>query len=231
LRKQKAFLEKKVAEKNLSLQGLVKQQEKLLNEKEWLIKEIHHRVKNNFHMVTGLLGTQASYLKNEEALHAIEKSQQRINAMSLIHQKLYQSENLSAINMPDYIHELVAYLKDCFEMKQKIHFDLKIESFKLDLSYSLPVGLILNEAITNSIKYAFVGKEAGTITILLNRTDENYALLSIVDNGIGFSPGIMLLQPGSMGMNLMKGLSEDINGTFSIAANNGTHISVVFKTT
>jgi two-component sensor histidine kinase/ligand-binding sensor domain-containing protein len=231
LEKQKAVLENKVAEKSLSLQGLVKQQEKLLNEKEWLIKEIHHRVKNNFHMVTGLLSTQASYLKNEEAVRAIAESQQRITAMALIHQRLYQSNNLSAINMPDYIRELVEYLKDCFDMKTKIHFDLQIEAFYLDLSYSLPIGLIINEAVTNSMKYAFAGKEEGTITILLNRTDMDHALLSVIDNGVGFSPDLAFAQPTSMGMNLMRGLSEDIKGTFSISANNGTHLSIAFKRT
>jgi two-component sensor histidine kinase/ligand-binding sensor domain-containing protein len=231
LEKQKAILEEKVAEKSLSLQGLVKQQEKLLNEKEWLIKEIHHRVKNNFHMVTGLLSTQASYLKNEEALRAIEESQQRIAAMSLIHQKLYQSNDLSAINMPDYIRELVEYLKDCFNMKTKIRFDLQIEAFYLDLSYSLPIGLIINEAVTNAMKYAFPGRDEGTITILLKRTDMDHGLLSVIDDGVGINPDLALAQPKSMGMNLIRGLSEDIKGTFSISAYNGTHLTIAFKRT
>jgi two-component system sensor histidine kinase ChiS len=230
LRKQKEELEKKVIEKNLSLQKHVKQQEKLLTEKEWLIKEIHHRVKNNFHIVTGLLSTQASYLKNDEALRAIEQSQQRIHAMSLIHQKLYQSENLSALNMPDYIHELVEYLKDCFETKRHIRFDLQIEPIVLDLSYSLPIGLILNEAITNAIKYAFRNRDQGVIAIALKRTNDITAVLSIHDNGIGFSPDFDLQRSSSMGMNLMRGLSEDINGVFSITSNDGTQVDISFPT-
>jgi two-component sensor histidine kinase len=211
-----------IQKKNASLENLIK-------EKDWLVKEIHHRVKNNFHMVIGLLGTQSGYLKTEEALMAISDSQHRIHAMSLIHQKLYQSDNLSAINMPDYIHELVDYLRDSFNIRQAIQFKLHIDRIELDLSHCIPLGLILNEAITNAIKYAFPDSRDGIITISLSQVSENKILLTITDNGIGLPAAFDIHARNSMGMNLMQGLSEDIDGDFNIVHHDGTSISITFN--
>src|SRR4029079_13910609 len=121
-----------IEKKNDSLQNLVA-------EKEWLVREIHHRVKNNFHIVMGLLRTQAAYLQGEEAIQAVTESSQGIQAMSLVHQKLYQSENLSAINMVDYIHELIDYLKDSFHTGNTIRFNLQIDPVTFTVSYCVPV--------------------------------------------------------------------------------------------
>jgi two-component system, sensor histidine kinase PdtaS len=200
-----------------------------VKEKDWLVKEIHHRVKNNFHTVMGLLGTQSGYLKNEEAIFAVENSKHRINAMSLIHQKLYQSENLSAIGMPDYIHELVSYLRDSFGTGLGIRFEIQIEPIELDLSHAMPIGLILNEAITNSIKYAFINNKNGLITISLSRGSDKQLTVTVADNGIGLHSNFDIGKTSSMGMNLMKGLSEDIEGVFSIENSNGTLISLTFR--
>ena len=142
-------------------------------------------MKNNFHIVQGLLGTQSGYLKSEEAINALADSQHRVQAMALIHQRLYQSENLSAINMVAYIHELVNYLRDSFKIRPTIQFHLEIDSVELGLTHCLPLGLILNEAITNSIKYAFPGESPGTIRISLKRVSGNQMSLHICDNGIG----------------------------------------------
>jgi len=211
-----------INQKNISLQHLV-------NEKEWLVKEIHHRVKNNFHIVMGLLGTQSGYLKNEEAIAAVKESQQRIHAMSLIHQRLYQSEILSAIDMPGYIHELVDYLKDSFDNGSSIKFHLQIDRISLGLAYVVPIGLILNEAITNVSKYAFPNNRQGNIYIsFIQSSDENRIVLSVRDDGVGLPQGFNGTKQVSMGMNLMKGLCEDIDGTFSIQSNSDTAIIVSF---
>ncbi|MEJ0058062.1 MAG: sensor histidine kinase [Bacteroidota bacterium] len=203
-------------------------QQLLLNEKDWLVREIHHRVKNNFHMVVGLMGTQSAYIKSSEALQALEDSKHRIHTMSLIHQKLYQSENLSATMMPDYIHELVSYLKDSFET-QHILFVIHCERIELELSYSLPLGLILNEAITNSIKYAFPDKHEGTLQITLHHTAADEIQLMIADNGIGVTITEGDTMKSTMGLNLMKGLTEDISGAFSIKNQGGTIIQIDFR--
>lgn len=202
--------------------------QKLVVEKEWLLREIHHRVKNNLHMVVGLLASQTEFLKNEEALQAISSSQNRIQAMSLIHQKLYQSENLSIIDMPSYIFELTEYLKDSFEIRKSIRFVLDVDSFDLPLSHSIPIGLIFNEAVTNAIKYAFPNHENGIINISLKTTDNKNHILIIQDNGIGLPADFDPYNNPSLGVKLMHGLSADIEGRFLITNANGTKITLKF---
>jgi len=213
--------QKEIGEQNIALRHLV-------NEKEWLVKEIHHRVKNNFQTVMGLLGTQTIYLKDEVAIDAIADGQHRIHAMSLIHQKLYQTENMSAINMADYINELVDYLRDSFTINKRIRFNLQIQRIDLDLSHCIPLGLILNEAITNSIKYAFPDSKEGLIVITLKQDHTGHVLLTIEDNGIGLPVEFIAAKQNSMGMNLMRGLCAEIGARFSMYSQQGTKIAVSF---
>jgi two-component sensor histidine kinase len=213
--------QKEISRKNLTLSHLIE-------EKEWLVKEIHHRVKNNFHMVIGLLDTQSGYLKNEEAVAAVQESQHRIQAMAFIHQKLYQSTNLSSVEMSGYIHELVDYLSHSFNTQQKILFKLDIGNIYFNLSHSLPLALILNEAITNAIKYAFPGNTKGEITISLKHEQADRYFLSIADNGPGIPGNFNYKKSNTMGMSLMEGLCEDIHGRFEIKNNKGTTIHVYF---
>ncbi|MBB4802653.1 two-component sensor histidine kinase [Flavobacterium nitrogenifigens] len=210
-----------INKKNTTLQNLV-------IEKEWLLKEIHHRVKNNLHMVVGLLASQVEFLKNEEAVQAINNSQNRIQAMSLIHQKLYQSENLSIIDMPSYIFELTEYLKDSFEIRNRIRFILDIDPFHLPLSHSIPIGLIFNEAVTNAIKYAFPNHAKGIINISLKASNDQKYKLIIHDNGVGLPPDFDPYNNPSLGIKLMHGLSADIEGKFLITNVNGTKITLEF---
>ena len=210
-----------ITQKNELLQRLVK-------EKEWLLKEVHHRVKNNLHTVICLLESQAAYLEND-ALKAIENSQHRIYAMSLIHQKLYQSDNVKAIDMAVYIPELIQYLEDSFGTSDQIHFYLDIEQINLNITHAIPLGLIINEAVTNSIKYAFPTGWEGEIVISL-KGDGNLIKLELADNGIGI-PEMEQEEnePESLGIELMKGLSSDIDATISFKINNGTVIVIEFN--
>ena len=212
---------KEMNEKNLELGQLVK-------DKEWLVKEIHHRVKNNFHIVASLLEIQSSYLKNKEALSAIKESQHRIHSMSIIHQKLYQSDTLSTIHMPEYIYELVEYLRESYSIRENIGFSLQIESIELNHASAITLGLILNEAITNAIKYAFTKTEDGKISISLTHISDSKILLSVADNGRGLPVDFDSKIGASMGMELLQGLTDDLGGNFSIEANNGTRIKVIF---
>ncbi|MCF6402445.1 tetratricopeptide repeat protein [Chitinophaga filiformis] len=213
--------------KNQSLEELISSQNKLLGEKEWLVKEIHHRVKNNLQIVMSLLNTQAAFLDDKDALNAIRESRYRMQAISLIHQKLYQSDNMARIDMRTYINELVIFLKDGFSDVNRINFDLQIAPVRLDVSQSVPVGLILNEAITNAIKYAFTGK--GTIIVSLQPADTGYLKLVIADNGKGFSEGEIPTQRGSMGMMLMHTLAEQLDGSLQIQSRGGVTITVSFR--
>ncbi|AXY77361.1 histidine kinase [Paraflavitalea soli] len=212
---------------NSSLQQLLTEKDKLLEEKEWLVKEIHHRVKNNLQIVISLLNTQTAYLDNEAALTAIRDSQHRMRAMSLIHQRLYQSEKDSCIDMQHYIRELVDYLDDNFNLGHRIRFDLSMEKIDLDVAQAVPVGLILNEAITNAIKYAFPGNTAGIISVSMSLADNNL-LLVISDNGPGLPAGFDITKIKSLGMSLMQGLTRQLNGTFNTTNNDGLQITIQF---
>jgi len=205
------------------------QLQRFLNEKEWLVKEIHHRVKNNFHIVASLLEIQSSYLKNQDALSAIQESQHRIYAMSIIHQKLYQSDSLSIIHMPEYIYELVEYLRDSYSIREDVSFSLQIENIELNHGSAITLGLILNEAITNAIKYAFAGTKDGKISITLTHISDVQLLLSIADNGRGLPVDFESRIGTSMGMELLRGLTDDLGGSLTIETKNGTHIKVIFS--
>ena len=199
----------------------------LLTEKEWLLKEVHHRVKNNLHTVICLLESQARYLEND-ALKAIENSQHRIYAMSLIHQKLYQSDDIKTIDMAEYIPELVKSLEDGFGTANQIQFKLKIDPVSLDISHAIPLGLIINEAVTNSIKYAFPNNRKGEIAISMSN-EGNKVKLEMADNGIGMPDINLEDEPESLGLRLMKGLSEDIDADISFESDNGSRICITFE--
>ena len=223
LSKQKEEIDKQ----NLNLQKLNDGQTLLLNEKEWLLREIHHRVKNNLQIINSLLVSQTAYLKDGTALNAMKENQHRIQAMSLIHQKLYNSENHSSIYMPEYISELVAYLKDSFDIKQNVLFHLDIEPLWLDVTKVIPLGLILNEIITNAFKYAFPYSGEDKISIQLKSENEKIFLI-VTDNGRGLPENYDLSKNESFGIILMRGMTEDLDGHFNIENHNGTKVTVTF---
>ncbi|QEM02719.1 hypothetical protein DIU31_004020 [Mucilaginibacter rubeus] len=212
-----------IREKNDALNQLVK-------DKEWLIKEIHHRVKNNLQIVIGLLQRQSSFVDNAEALAIIQNSEHRMQSIALIHQKLYQSDDLALIDMADYIDGFVSYLKEYLDPQSRIIFLREVDAIQLDVAQAVPVGLILNEAITNSIKYAFPEDGYGTINITLTETCENSYLLIIADNGRGLEPGFNIEECRSLGMKLIKGLSKQLNGKLQIISEKGLSLKISFKT-
>ena len=149
--------------------------------------------------------------------------------MSIIHQKLYQSETLSTIHMPEYIYELVEYLRESYGIRENIAFSLQVENIELNHASAITLGLMLNEAITNAIKYAFTKNEDGKISIALNHISDSQISLSIADNGRGLPANFESKIGASMGMELLQGLTDDLGGSFSIETNNGTHIKVIFS--
>jgi two-component sensor histidine kinase len=203
-----------------------KQLQHLVTEKEWLLKEVHHRVKNNLHTVIGLLESQAANLQ-DDALKANEISKHRIYAMSLIHQQLYKGEDVKTIDMSVYIPELLDYLGESFGTDRTIQFQYEIEPLQLDVAQAVPVGLIVNEAVTNAIKYAFPNRKAGIIRVSLQQLIEEIELI-VADNGIGIDPRILNTASTSMGLKLMRGLTEDIHGEIEITQDKGTRIEICF---
>jgi two-component sensor histidine kinase len=220
--------QRELDQQNSFLETLNSEKDKLLEEKEWLIREVHHRVKNNLQMVTSLLRTQSAYLDNDVAVLAVKDSFRRMQAMSLIHQKLYMSKNISSIDMPEYINELVSYLRDSFDTENKIIFQTNIEPLTLDVSQAVPLGLIINESIVNSIKYAFLNGQKGTVNIGLQCDSAGHLLLNISDNGIGLPETFDMTSHNSLGLDLIRGLAKQLNATLEIKSNNGMHITIGF---
>ncbi len=213
--------QEQVNQTNLSLQRMVQ-------EKDWLVKEIHHRVKNNLHTIISLLDSQTAYLLNSGEKNAIRDSQRRIQAMSLLHQKLYLSSDINSVGMVFYIQELVGYLKESFMIEERIQFKLDIEPIVLDVSPAVSLALILNESITNALKYAFPGDRPGVISVVLKGDSPRCYRLSVMDNGIGLPVKFDFQSHASLGLNLIQGLAEDIDGNLSILSEEGTSISIVF---
>lgn len=225
----KLRVQKKVInQKNDSLQNLLLEKDSLIEEKEWLRKEIHHRVKNNLQTVMSLLKSQSAFLK-DDALRAILDSQHRIYSMSLIHQKLYQSENVSTLDMAIYIPELVNYLRDSFDPKHRIRFVTEIDSIVLNVSQAVPIGIILTEAISNAMKYAFPDGVFGAITVKISKLPSNLILLVVADNGIGLPDGFDTNNKNSLGIRLINGLSKDIEAKLNIESSQGTTVSLEFE--
>ncbi|WP_020604610.1 histidine kinase dimerization/phosphoacceptor domain -containing protein [Spirosoma spitsbergense] len=202
--------------------------QRVLEEKERLLKEIHHRVKNNLQIVMSLLNSQADSLHDPSALSAIQQSQHRVQAMALIHQKLYQSEGIARIPMASYIREMAAYLHESYELPQPIGFDLQVESIELDVIQAVPLGLIINEAITNALKYAFPDGRAGTVQVGLCKLSRGEYELVIADDGVGLPADFAPARSRSLGMTLMYGFSEQLGGQLHINGQPGLSIRLRF---
>ncbi len=203
----------------------------LVNEKEWLIKEIHHRVKNNLQIISSLLNSQSSYLHNAEAKTAIRDSQNRMHAISIVHHKLYQSNDLATLSLRPYIEELSYSISESFEAEQKVTFVFEITDAFLTTADTVPLGLILNEAITNSIKYAFEEGQQCMINISVFETIDGEYALTIRDNGKGLPPDFDISSCPSLGMKLMAGLTDQLSGKIDIRSENGTVITIIFPPT
>jgi two-component sensor histidine kinase len=214
--------QKEISSKNHQL-------ERLLRENEWLLREVHHRVKNNLQVIMSLLRSQSDFLQDKSALAAVVESEHRVYAMSLIHQKLYKSSNVSTINMPEYIRDLVEYLRYSFALSGKLWFDIQVEPINLDLQQAVPVGLILNEVITNSFKYAFPYSDEDKVTVRLFASGDGCLSLIIGDNGRGLPPNFDPKRSNSFGMLLIGGLTEDLEGSLHIESIHGTSVHIRFR--
>ncbi|WP_354457411.1 histidine kinase dimerization/phosphoacceptor domain -containing protein [Mucilaginibacter sp. UYP25] len=225
----KHYSETRLANQTLAVEksGLLAENDNLLTQKEWLLTEIHHRVKNNLHTVVSLLESQAFFLKND-ALRAIEKSQHRIYAMSLIHQKIYSDENLKTVDISGFVPELIRYLKDSYGVHLSIQFHIDIDPIRVGVMQAIPLALIINEVLTNSMQHAFRQKESGSaIKVTINRSGDKVTLV-ISDNGVGIDVAVTRSRSGSLGLVLINGLSEDLDAFTQIENNNGTKVSVSF---
>ncbi|MGE5846540.1 MAG: sensor histidine kinase [Ignavibacteria bacterium] len=209
--------------------GRKKTEEKIeatLKEKEVLLKEVHHRVKNNLQIISSLLNLQSNYIEDKEALEVFKESQNRIKSMALIHEKLYQSGTLSQINIRDYIRDLSAKLFSSYRHDSKnIKLNLNVEEILLEVDKCIAVGLILNELISNSLKHAFANRAGGELNIDLFRTG-NELIIITTDNGIGFPEDFDFQNTETLGLQLVFSLIDQHNGTIEYDNKNGTKFKI-----
>lgn len=199
-----------------------------LREKEVLLKEIHHRVKNNLQVVASLLGLQARAAADEQMRRMLAESQNRVYTMALLHESLYHSPNLSQIDFRDYIHQLVSHLFASYGVEAgRIHLDTKLDRLYLDLDAAVGCGLIINELVSNSLKYAFPDEASGTIRIELRGGEDRLARLVVADNGSGFG-NIDLATAKTLGLRLVRTLVEQLGGTIELQSNGGSEARISF---
>lgn len=202
---------------------------KSLQEKEILLKEVHHRVKNNLYVISGLLNLQSSYIEDEAVKNLFEDSQNRIQSMAVIHELLYQSDDLSEINFAEYINRLVSNL---FLSYNHYHTGIKpvthLQECYLSIETAIPAGLLINELVTNAFKHAFPQRE-GEVTINLTTNEEESIKLEVRDNGIGLPPDLDWEKNNSLGLRLVRLLSQQLDAEIEVNANNkGTCFIITF---
>ncbi len=200
-----------------------------LHEKELLIKEIHHRVKNNMQIVSSLLNLQTNYVDEEETVDVLKESQNRVRSMAMIHEELYQSGDLTHINFVNYVQNLIQKLLYAYNIDATlIKPILEIENINLNMETAVPCGLIISELVSNSLKYAFPNGMTGEIYISLKSKDEKFELI-ICDNGIGLPENFDFNQLDSLGLLLVKNLTDQIDGDLTINGTTGTEFIIIFE--
>ena len=202
---------------------------KSLQEKELLLKEIHHRVKNNLLVVSNLLDFQTDYIEEGAIIKMFENSQHRINSMALIHEQLYNSANFKKLNLSDYVTALVEKLSDSYETYQKgIKILSDTDEIYLNIETAQPCGLIINELIANALEHAFPNNRQGTIWLIFKKKEPEQIILTITDDGIGFPENIDFQQTESLGLQLVCTLTEQLEGEIELQPTKGTSFVITF---
>ncbi|MDZ8188070.1 MAG: PAS domain S-box protein [Nostoc sp. ChiSLP02] len=244
LRQAKEELEIRVTERTAQLHQIITELQQAeehitasLQEKEVLLKEIHHRVKNNLGIVSSLLQMQIRRTQNPQAKLVLQDSHNRITSIALVHEKLYLSEDLANINLALYIRDLTISLFHSYKISSnKIQLDLQLENATLDIETIIPCGLIINELISNALKHAFPGDREGEIQVKFFQSSESIgnlcrssSTLIVKDNGIGLPNNINLNEAKTLGLNLIYGLVKQINATIEINSQQGTEFKICFE--
>ena len=222
----------KLQDTNQELENRVKKRTELLKasleEKELLLKEVHHRVKNNLQVISSILSLQSQYIQEPRILLTLEDTQTRIASMALIHEKLYESKNLKQINFADYIKNLIQNLFSAYNINPHlIKLKLEIDDIFLDIDTAIPCGLLINELISNSLKHAFPKQQGGEISITFSEMAEKELCIEVRDNGIGLPQD--LEEINYLGLRLIRALTRQIRGLLEIESNPG--LGTIFKVT
>jgi two-component sensor histidine kinase len=220
-----------LVDKNTEIEAQKETIQQSLEEKETLLREIHHRVKNNLQIISSLLDIQSANIDDERLLSSMREGQSRVQAMSLIHQNLYQSKQISNIDIEKYLEELVAYLATMFAgADQSVKVKIDAEDITFDIDTAIPLGLIVNELVSNAYKHAFAAQTAGQITIDIRKQhgNDDYEL-RVKDDGKGLPEGFEQQKHKSLGLKLVKILSRQLRGNLSMKSEPGAAFTVKFK--
>ena len=200
-----------------------------LREKEVLLKELHHRVKNNMQIISSMLKLQLDYIKDKRALELAKNSHNRVQTMALVHDKLYHSDNLARINFNDYIKSLSVYLLGYYGINSKrVKLIIKISKTSMDINTAIPCGLIVNELLSNALKHAFPDDRKGEIAISFEVNKNKTYNLKISDNGIGFPDNINIKNANTLGLILIKALVQQLHGEVVLHKKNKTTFEITF---
>lgn len=201
---------------------------KALNDKDILLREIHHRVKNNLQVISSLLNLQSKHIQDKQALGAIKEGRDRVRSMAMIHQNLYREENLMGIDIGEYIQQLAENLFSSYNIEQsKVGLSISVDKMNWDVDDAIPLGLILNELISNALKYAFQEKENGVLTIAL-KTHANKVTLMVKDNGPGLPEGWSIDNQQSFGYQMIKSFAKKMKANLEMKNENGLCVSLAF---
>lgn len=201
-----------------------------LKEKEALLKEVHHRVKNNLQIISSLLNLQAAQIKDAAILSIFTETKNRVRSMALLHETLYRTENLARIDFQRYVDSLCAYLFRSYGVDtQRIGLQTAIVGVTLDLDQAIPCGLIINELISNAVKYAFPEQRRGMVHVELQQLTDQCYQLQVRDNGIGLPPDLDLAQTESLGLSLVYDLAHQLNGEIHVDCTAGTAVTIRFR--
>ena len=225
---EKNKLEQTVSERTMQLKQSLSEQAELLSEKDVLMKEIHHRVKNNLQVISGLLELQSKAVNDEAAKDALMEGRNRVRSIALIHQNLYQYENLSSIELKRFVIDLCRQIELVYKKQSKILMNIEVPVLYLDIDSAVPLGLIMNELLTNSFKYAFNDSNAGEISLQIQVVAEGKYELICADNGPGLPPGLDLTRTTTLGLQLINDLSRQIGGKMKYQHKNGASFFINF---
>jgi PAS domain S-box-containing protein len=200
-----------------------------LREKEALLKEIHHRVKNNLQIISSLLHLQALHLEDPADQAVFTESQNRVRAMALVHETLYGSANLGHIDVARYLDSLCAYLFRAYGSAARVALDLEVADLPLDLDRAIPCGLVVNELVSNALKYAFPGDRRGRVAVGLERRPDGTCALTVSDDGVGLPAGLDFRRAQTLGLQLVCGLTQQLAGAVEVDGADGTRFTITFR--
>jgi len=198
-----------------------------VSEKELILKEAHHRIKNNMSTVSSIIWLQLETLKEPSAIAALNDARSRVQSMMVLYDKLYRSDNFKELSFKEYISQLVDEIIANFPNKGKVKIEKNIDDFMVDAITLSNIGIIINETLTNIMKYAFAGRDTGLIKVSAAALN-NHIKISIADNGIGIAESFDIAKSGGFGLELLDMMTQALRGTMKIERNNGTKFILEF---